>query len=158
MGNLIDHFLQQFGIIITGVHPFAFQIVFPQYGDDFCQLGQRMVVCVAHVPGHNVRRQIAEYDSQGVVTLVGREVVANHFMIEGVEHRDGADIGVLLKMQREVEHDIVGFRQIPAAKGLLKLENVVLLADTDILFDNVWGNFAVRRKYDLQFLEFGVDA
>ena len=59
--------------------------------------------------------QVAENGFQRIVAFVGQKMVADHLVIIGIQHGDGADVRIVLQMHREVEHDVIDFRQIPGS-------------------------------------------
>ena len=117
-----------------------------------------MVVGEAHVAGDEVVEFGSENSLETFFAFVGGEMVANHFVVEIEQHQNGLDIRVFLLVHGEIEHDIVRFRDVAAAQSVLKLKNVVFLADPDVFFHRVRSDFAPSGQHHLEFLEFGVNA
>ena len=65
-----------------------------------------MVVGNADISGDDTGRQVAENGSQCIIAFVGQEMIAKHFVIVGIQHRNGADVRIVLQVHGEVEHDV----------------------------------------------------
>ena len=117
-----------------------------------------MVVGDADIPGDDTGWQVAEHRSHRIVAFVGQKMVTNHFVVVGEQHGNGADVRIVFQVHREVEHDVIDFRQIPTAQGVLQLENVVFFADSDVFLHHIGGDFAAGGQHHLQFLKFSEDA